>query len=126
MYLDQIGYALGDRSATVEEAAAAGRLAPEPGALREGGSDARRVGSAGSSSYDLALAAGAALRPALHDVGAIVYSTCIPANASSGCERRFCETRDVKHLMDFPASHLQADLGLEAATVVGLSQQACT
>jgi 3-oxoacyl-[acyl-carrier-protein] synthase-3 len=28
--------------------------------------------------------------------------------------------------MDFPASHLQADLGLESASVVGLSQQACT
>ena len=34
--------------------------------------------------------------------------------------------RDVKELMDFPASRLQAEFGLSRAIVVGLHQQACT
>src|SRR6185295_16544441 len=56
----------------------------------------------------------------------IVYATCLPCNANVGSWTRFEETRDVKHVMDFPASHLQADFGLDDAAVIGLGQQACT
>ncbi len=59
-------------------------------------------------------------------MGCIVYSTCLPCNATLGEGAAFRETGDVKCLMDFPASHLQADLGLERASVIGLTQQACT
>jgi 3-oxoacyl-[acyl-carrier-protein] synthase-3 len=62
----------------------------------------------------------------LGEIGAIVYSTCIPVNGSVGDQRKFNETRDVKYLMDFPASHLQSDFGLDKAIVIGLNQQACT
>ncbi len=58
--------------------------------------------------------------------GAIIYSTCIPANANIGRADAYLESRDVKNLMDFPASHLQSDFGLDRAIVIGLSQQACT
>jgi 3-oxoacyl-[acyl-carrier-protein] synthase-3 len=58
--------------------------------------------------------------------GAIVYSTCIPLNANIGDEKMFRSSRDVKYLMDFPASHLQAEYGLDGAFVIGLNQQACT
>jgi 3-oxoacyl-[acyl-carrier-protein] synthase-3 len=62
----------------------------------------------------------------LGDIGAIVYATCVPVNGNVGSEAKFRQSRDIKHLMDFPASHLQADFGLDRAVVVGLNQQACT
>ncbi|HEX2313488.1 MAG TPA: 3-oxoacyl-[acyl-carrier-protein] synthase III C-terminal domain-containing protein, partial [Thermomonospora sp.] len=52
--------------------------------------------------------------------------TCIPVNANTGSAAEWERTRDVKHLMDFPASRLQADFGLNEAVVIGLDQQACT
>jgi 3-oxoacyl-[acyl-carrier-protein] synthase-3 len=47
-------------------------------------------------------------------------------NGSVGSFDEFRSSRDVKHLMDFPASRLQAACGLPHAQVIGLNQQACT
>src|SRR5262249_1169537 len=84
------------------------------------------VCGAGTRAYDLALRAVAPLRGELADVDAIVYATTLPCNGNVGDERQFHATGDVKHLMDFPVSRLQADLGLRPAQVFGLNQQACT
>jgi 3-oxoacyl-[acyl-carrier-protein] synthase-3 len=72
------------------------------------------------------LRAVAPLRAELTEIDSIVYATTLPCNGNAGDERRFRESGDVKHLMDFPVSRLQAELGLTRAQVFGLNQQACT
>lgn len=126
VHLDHIGFALGSVAESVEEAEASGLLVSPAAALAGAGFRRHHRSPEGETAYDLARRACAPLGSALHGVGAIVYSTCIPGNASVGSPETFATSRDVKHLMDFPASHLQADLGLDEATVIGLSQQACT
>ena len=126
VYVDHFSYALGEDLATVEEAAARRRTLTDAPALRDAGFRQHWVCKKGSNAYDLARRAVQEIRGELGEVGAIVYSTCIPVNANIGDEARFRETRDVKHLMDFPVSHLQADFELEQAIVIGLDQQACT
>lgn len=126
VFLDHVGVALGGRAETVEEAADGGRTRSPAAALREAGFVRHYVCEPGESAYVLACRAVEPIRAALADVGAIVYATCLPHNGNVGSEAAFRDTRDVKHLMDFPASRLQADFGLERAAVFGLSQQACT
>lgn len=125
-YLDGIGYALGERSATVEEAAAAGLLVSSPEALSSAGFRRHFTCLPETTAYDLAREAVRAVGPALREPQAIVYAAAIPGNANLGRLEEFSRSRDVKHLMDFPASHLQADFGLDRASVIGLDQQACT
>jgi 3-oxoacyl-[acyl-carrier-protein] synthase III len=62
----------------------------------------------------------------LDEIDAIVYATCIPLNGNVGDTADWERTRDVKYLMDFPASRLQVEFGLSDAIVLGLNQQACT
>ena len=126
VFVDHLAYALGEETSTVEEAAARRRLISEPSLLREAGFERHHVAAESSSAYDLAARAVGGVREHLGDVGAIVYATTLPLNGNVGSEARFRETRDVKHLMDFPGSHVQADFDLDRATVIGLSQQACT
>jgi 3-oxoacyl-[acyl-carrier-protein] synthase III len=125
-YLDQVGFALGGQTHSVEDAGRAGRLRSDPAALREAGFDRHHVCLPGETAYDLARAAAQATGADLGGVDALIYSTCLPQNANLGRPEAFAQSGDVKHLMDFPASHLQAELGLERAQVVGLNQQACT
>ena len=126
VYVRHFSYALGDEAASVDASAAQGLLASNASALHEAGFRQHWRCKPGDTAYDLARRAVEPLRDHLRDVGAIVYATCIPANASIGNAARFSESRDVRHLMDFPASHLQADFGLDRAIVIGLDQQACT
>ncbi len=126
VYIDHLSFPLGSEVRTVEETAAKGRTRSGAALLREAGFGRHCVSAPGTTAYDLACRAVQPLRGNLGSIGAIVYSTCIPINANVGDEARFTETRDVKHLMDFPASHLQRDFGLENAIVFGLDQQACT
>ena len=125
-YVDHFTYALGSTKYDVEESARAGRTTNDAAAFLQSGFRFHHVCGEGETAYDLARAAVAALGDDLGEIDAIVYATCIPANANLGTPERFVETTDVKHLMDFPASRLQADLGLDRAFVVGLAQQACT
>jgi 3-oxoacyl-[acyl-carrier-protein] synthase-3 len=126
VFVHHLAHALGERRYSVEESFAAGRTVSDPGVLRRAGFKAHHVCGAGTTVYDLARRVVERLDGDLTGVGAIVYATCIPQNGSIGEEQRFRETRDVKHLMDFPASHLQADFALDPAIVIGLNQQACT
>ena len=126
VYVDHIGYALGEITRTVDEAAARGELLSSPAVLKEAGFYFHHVCGEGSTAYDLARRAVQNIQDRLGNIGAIIYSTCIPANANIGRQESFLESRDVKKLMDFPASHLQNDFALDRAIVIGLSQQACT
>lgn len=126
VFLDHLGAALGDVTETVEEAAERGLTRSTAAVLRDAGFVRHHRSSKDVSAYDLARRAVEPIRPALGDVGAIVYATCLPCNGNVGSDAAFRDSRDVKHLMDFPASRLQAELGLDRAVVVGLNQQACT
>ncbi len=125
VYVSHLAYSLGDIANTVEEAAAADLIVSKTVALREAGFSLHHVCSPQKSSYDLARDCVQAIRPNLGDIGAILYSTCIPLNASM-ISNRFEVSRDVKDLMDFPASHLQEEFSLTRASVIGIVQQACT
>jgi len=125
-YLDLPSFALGECRRTLEETAALGELRSSVPALRAAGFSTHFVCGPGTRAYDLARRAIEPLRGELADVDAIVYATTLPCNGNTGDERRFGERGDVKHLMDFPASRLQAELGLSRAQVFGLNQQACT
>jgi 3-oxoacyl-[acyl-carrier-protein] synthase-3 len=125
-YVDHFGYALGGTKYGVEESAGAGRTVNPAAAFVQSGFRFHHVCGEGETALDLARAAVTALGDRLGEVDAILYATFIPANANLGTPERFAETSDVKHLMDFPASRLQAELGLDNAFVVGLAQQACT
>jgi len=126
VFVDHIGYALGEVTRTVEETGARGDLLSQPEVLREAGFCVHHVSGPRQTAYDFARQAVQTVERELGNVGAIIYSTCIPANANIGRADAYLESRDVKNLMDFPASHLQSDFGLDRAIVIGLSQQACT
>lgn len=126
VFVNNFSYVLGDETYTVEESVAKGRTLSSASVLQEAGFLKHYVCSPKTNAYDLAKLAVEKIQEDLGDIGAIVYSTCIPTNGNIGYYEKFQETRDVKYLMDFPASHLQSDFGLERATVIGLNQQACT
>ena len=125
-FIDHFAYALGEDMRSVEEAAADGLTLSTAEALRGAGFERHYRCRAGTSVYTLAQRAVHTIRENLGDVGAIIYSTCLPQCANIGSEAAYRETHDVKHLMEFPASRLQAEFNLTRATVIGLSQQACT
>jgi 3-oxoacyl-[acyl-carrier-protein] synthase-3 len=126
IYLNHLSWAVGEERRTVEEAGDRGLLVSPAALLREAGFQEHHTCGSDTSAYDLASRAIEPIRAHLPGTGAIVYATTLPLNGSIGSEVRFRETRDVKHLMDFPASHVQADFGLDRAFVIGLAQQACT
>jgi len=126
VYLDQVGFALGGQTHTVEDAGRMGRLRSDPAALRESGFEVHHVCPPHETAYDLARAAAQSIGADLGGVDALIYSTCLPQNGNVGRAEAFAQSRDAKHLMDFAGCHLQADLGLERAQVIGLTQQACT
>lgn len=125
VYVDHLSYSLGEITNSVEEAVESKRALSGAGALRDAGFHQHYRCSSQQSSYDLARDCVEKIRDQLGDIGAILYSTCIPLNAAA-CSNKFETSKDVKDLMDFPASHLQQDFGLSRASVIGLSQQACT
>lgn len=126
-YVDGFSYALGRQKVSVEDSAAAGRTLTAAKDLAEAGFRHHYICDPDETAYDLALAAVSSMSSsAMRKVDAMVYATCIPANGNVGDTSRFTSTGDVKHLMDFPASRLQADLGLDSAFAIGINQQACT
>ena len=125
-FVDGFAYALGSRKVAVEETVAAGRTRTGAAGLLEAGFRFHHVCDDGESAYDLAEAAVRSMGDAVDGAGAIVYATCIPANGNVADPARFAASGDVKDLMDYPASRLQAALGLDGAVVLGLNQQACT
>jgi 3-oxoacyl-[acyl-carrier-protein] synthase III len=126
VYVHDFALSLGARELTLEESVAAGRTHSSVKALAEAGFCRHRIAHTAQTAYDLARAAVSPIAQAATDAGAIIYATCLPQNSNLGSVERFVATRDVKHLMDFPVSHLQADFGLDRAAAIGLGQQACT
>lgn len=127
-YVDHFGYALGDNKTNAAESEAAGRLCSTAADLGDAGFEWHYVCDPGTSAYDLAKASVRQLGADVLDAGAdaIVYATCLPLNGNVGDAREWQSTRDVSHVMDFPASRLQADFALDRAAVFGLNQQGCT
>jgi 3-oxoacyl-[acyl-carrier-protein] synthase III len=127
-YIGDIAFALGEHKRAIEESAALGDLVSSPSDLAEAGFRWHHVCGPATTAYDLACAAvdQLAARAALGDPDAVVYATCLPQNENVGDHGDWLRSRDVKHLMDFPASRLQADYGLTSSVVIGLGQQACT
>jgi 3-oxoacyl-[acyl-carrier-protein] synthase-3 len=125
-YVSDFAYALGERTQTLAQAAARGQLVSTPQALEQAGFARHHVCGDNSDAYTLARRCVQDIEPRLGDIDAIVYVTCLPINGNVGAVASFRDTRDVKFLMDFPGSRLQADFGLSGATVIGLNQQACT
>jgi 3-oxoacyl-[acyl-carrier-protein] synthase III len=128
VFVDSWGFSLGDSKVHVSESADAGRLLSAPEDLEAAGFRWHHVCAPATTAYDLARTVTGQLAQAgrLDPVDAIIYSTCLPLNGNAGDEGEWRRTRDVKHLMDFPASRLQAEFGLDGAVVIGLNQQACT
>ncbi len=128
VFVDSFAYSLGERKLHVRESAAAGRLLSTADDLESAGFRWHHICEPATSAYDLATAATAQLAAAdqLGEIDAIIYATCLPINGNAGDQAEWERTHDVKHLMDFPASRLQADFDLRRAIVLGLNQQACT
>ena len=125
-YISHLASALGMHRRSVDDAARAGQLVSPVDALRDSGFETHHVCASDETAFDLALRAFEASGIDPQSVDAIVYSTCLPQNGSMSDWQRFDETGDVKHVMRFPASDLQAECGMQDAIVVGLNQQACT
>jgi len=133
VYINSVAHYLGPKTMNVDDSAAAGDLVSSAEALKQAGFCTHHTCPPDVSAYDLARGATSALVQAqpnnnasLHDCQAILYSTCLPLNGNMGSSEEYNSSRDVKHLMDFPASHLQADFEMTNAMVMGLNQQACT
>ncbi len=126
VYVDDFCFSLGHRKLSVEDTVAAGHTRTDAAGLLDAGFRYHHVCDDEQSSYDLAAAAVAGMGDRSSGADAIVYATCLPLNGNVGDVARFDRSKDVKHLMDYPASRLQADLGLDDAIVLGLNQQACT
>ena len=126
VFVNDFTFALGNQRFSLEETAAAGKTFSKAEMLKEAGFNFHHVCDAKTTAYDLARNAIQKISGSLGRVEAIVYATCLPENGNVGSRENFRKTNDVKHLMDFPASHLQAEFGLHRAVVVGLNQQACT
>lgn len=125
-YINSLSYCLGDLPYSVEESASAGRLLSSVEALKDSGFSKHRICSEKKSSYDLARECAMQFKEQLPTIGALVYATCLPLNGNIGARQKFDETKDVKYLMDYPASHLQSEFGMDNAMVFGINQQACT
>ena len=127
-FVDHFVHVLGEQKLHVDESATAGRLLSGADDLAYAGFRFHHVCGPDTSAYDLARDAVAKLAEAgaLGRVDAIVYATSLPLNANVGDEAEWRRTHDVKFLMDFPASRLQTEFGLDDAVVFGLDQQACT
>jgi len=130
VFVHHLATALGDQSSTIEESFAAGRIFSPVTQYRESGFDRHRLCSANVNAYHLARSAvrdiATEMKQELQETTSILYATCLTLNGNIGAPEKFQQTRDVKFLMDYPASHLQADFDLMKASVIGLNQQACT
>jgi 3-oxoacyl-[acyl-carrier-protein] synthase III len=127
-YIGDIVFALGEHKRAVEDSAAQGSFLSAAADLADAGFRWHHVCGPETAAYDLACAAVGQIagRPGAGSPDAIIYATCLPSNANVGDHGDWERTRDVKHLMDFPASRLQADFGMTSSVVFGLEQQACT
>ena len=129
VFLSHFSSALGSKVQTVEQAEKAGQLFSPAAALRDAGFESHHVCPDDENSYHLAARAFADSGIDPQAIDAMIYSTCLPLNGNIGDvgnTENFADSRDVKHVMRFPASKLQAEFGMDNAFIIGLNQQACT
>jgi 3-oxoacyl-[acyl-carrier-protein] synthase-3 len=126
VFIDHLSYAVGEDQQSLEQAAACDRTISAVEHLRDAGFCRHFVSRAETTAYDLARRCVEGISAGLSGTGAVVYATCLPQNANMGSMERFTQSRDVKHLMDYAGSRLQAEFGLDEAIVIGIAQQACT
>ena len=124
-HLDKISSALGSQACTLSESASAGHFYSSEATLVEAGFRAHYRCGENESAYELARRVVEGMEFAPSEITSLIYASCLPINENLGDVREFAKDGDVKHLLDFPASHLQADFDLQCP-VIGLSQQACT
>jgi len=125
-YLDQAGHALGSVQRDLGEADRAGDLVSSSEALRDAGFERHHICAPQETAYDLACRALQASEIDTAGIDCLIYATCLPCNGNLPTSRDFKHSRDVKDLMHFPASRLQAQFDMDDAFVIGLNQQACT
>jgi 3-oxoacyl-[acyl-carrier-protein] synthase-3 len=126
VFLDHPIYALGERTFSLEESSAAGRTQTSTAALLKSGFARHHICGPQTTAFDLAKAAVEGIADKLGDIDAIVYATALPINANVAPPELYRNSRDIKHLLDYPASRLQSHFRLDRAQVIGLEQQACT
>ena len=131
IFINDFGYALGSQRCTVAATSDRGATFSSQALLEESGFEHHYICDNQESPYDLARRAVDNLRAArptrsLEDIDTILYATCLTCNGNIGSWDLFRQTKDVKSLMDFPVSHLQADFNMSKAFVLGLNQTACT
>lgn len=126
VYIDNLSYSLGDEATTLDASVAAGRTLTSADAFRDAGFNQHWIAARETTAYDLAIRAIDPIKSHLTNLDSIIYSTCLTLNGNIGKWSDFEKTRDVKHLLDYPASHLQSYLQCPNASVIGLNQQACT
>lgn len=126
-------YTLGQTSQDIEESAKNDQLFSEAEQLIKAGFRTHHLCRADQTAYDLAVELLTKMEPKLEQadmplasMDTLIYATCLPINANVGSYSRFQETKDIKSLIDYPASHLQARFNMDKAFVVGIDQQACT
>jgi 3-oxoacyl-[acyl-carrier-protein] synthase-3 len=126
VYVHDLVYRLGSDIRTVQQSFEEGRLLTAASQFSEAGFARHHMCSPNENAYDLAKGAVSEIKSDLKNIDSIIYATCLPLNGNIGSSLQFQSSRDVKYLMDYPASHLQADFNMEKAAVIGLNQQACT
>lgn len=126
VYLNAFSLKLGSVSRDILTSEAEGLLLHSAEKFREAGFFKHNICRNEENSYDLAKGAVEQLQNDLKGTNTIIYATCLTLNGNLGSFKEFTSSRDVKPLMDYPASHLQSDFHLDEAAVIGLNQQACT
>lgn len=130
VYLTAIGSAVGSQRHSVEEAEALNLLLSPAEVLKESGFHFHHRCADNESTYDLATRVAESVLSHAHsaaqDIDLLCFATCIPNNSNVGSAVQFEASGDVKYLMDFPVSHLQAQFKLERAQTFGITQMACT
>ena len=126
IYLNNFSYALGSIPRSAVQSEQAGDLLSSADALLEAGFNSHHICAVNETAYELARNAlkSSSIKPS--EIDCICYATCIPDNGNLPGKQNFCDSRDVKHLMNFPASRLQSEFEMNNAFVIGLNQQACT
>lgn len=130
VYIGEIGYAVGRERCHVADTVKNGLTFSNEQLLMDSGFLYHHCCGDKQTPYDLARSAVDNLCTSegrdISQVDGVLYATCLTCNGNLGAWNAFQETRDVKHLMDFPVSHLQADFNIENSFVMGLNQTACT
>lgn len=131
IYLDNFGYALGSEKNNVADGSK-DYFSPRSSLINSGFENHYTCSNV-QTPYCLAKAAVDKIvnrliqeDDSITTIDEIIYATCLTRNGNLGSWDTFTETSNVKPLMDFPVSHLQAEFNMDKAFVLGINQMACT